>query len=193
MQLHRQTETLPPPGSSAAAPADARYRYGLLALGWVLFLVSLPLPTAHLNLFMHWRGNASGLEFVSWLFLGIPRQIVSTFRDPRFGYVPLIDLVWWVAAIAAMVLFFISPFLIRRTLHPAALLTLRYLALVLLVFPATAFFPEALRYPQPRLGMIILAASQVCVLVAFWSPWPVLTSTANYFPVIPAADDSRQS
>ena len=167
----------------------ARYRYLFTTLGFLLFLISLFLPTANLNLFLRWRGNATGLQFLAWLFLGIPRQLLSTLRDPRGGggYIPLMDLLWWIAAITAILLFLASPLLIRRTFTAPTLLTLRYLALVLLVFPATAFFPEPLRYPQPHIGLFLLAASHLAILIALWCPWPSLTTTANYFPITPNA------
>lgn len=166
-------------------------RLVLVGVGWILFLSSLPAPVASLNLFLRWRGMVTGLGLLDWLFVGIPTQILHFLRSGLTGYISLLDLAWWVAALVATGLFLISPWLVRRTLVPAQLLTLRYLALALLVFPATLLLPAHLRYPRPYWGMVLLAASHLCILVAYWCPWPVRVATGGYFPVALKTEGER--
>ena len=164
-----------PPGSWA--------RWPILFAAWALFIASLPLDTANCFRLALWSGELNGWRFLRFVLFELPIWYGRHALRRNWGYLPPMELMWLVCAVAATLLLLASPLIFLRLRRPATLLTLRYLALVLLVFPITVFLPEGLEYPQPRIGLYLIAAAHALVLVGLWSPWPLLKQSGKSFEV----------
>jgi hypothetical protein len=182
-QPERAIVLMTPPGAAA--------RWMLLGAGWSCVVASLFMDAGNRNGFMRWRYDMGGVEFQGWLLVDLPRWVVRCARRGEWGYIPLMDLVWLAAALAASAIFLASPLIFSRVRRPATLLVTRYLALALLTFPITAFLPVALRYPIAHAGLWALASGHLLVLIGLWSPWPVLMPSPASFEVQLMAQEKR--
>jgi hypothetical protein len=166
-------------------PQLAWVRWCLLGTAWACLAAALPLTTVDRNrfIYMQTEGETSGMGFHRWVLGDLPGWEISRLLRGDFGHTQVLDIVWLVAAIVAILLFVLSPLIFARVRRPETLLILRYVGLALLVLPVTLFLPATLSYPQPRIGMYFLAAAHALVLVGLWSPWPVLRAMKNSFEV----------
>jgi hypothetical protein len=167
-------------------------RYLLVALGWMLAVIALPLQCCELNGFLAWRGPVTTAFFIKWLFQ-LPRYVIRDFLDPSAAHgamggrltarfdVAGLDLLWLGAVLTGFVLMAAAPVLVHRVRSPRGAITVRCLAPALLLLPLTALAPESWRYPLPLGGMWVLCAAHVVVgLALMLSPFP---SRMHPFPI----------
>lgn len=78
---------------------------------------------------MRWLGWSEGLDFHAHVIAGLPRWIIHNITGGDLAYIPLLDFLWWVPALAAIALFLASPLIFLRVRQPTTLFCLRYVGL----------------------------------------------------------------
>jgi hypothetical protein len=152
-------------------------RFVLVALGWLMAAVALPLRCCDLNGFLAWRGTVTTGFFVRWVF-ALPRMLLLDYLEPTTAHgamgarltakfdVAGLDVAWLAAVLTGLILVALAPILVYRVRSLRAAVTLRCLAPVLFLLPLTTVAPASWRYPLPAAGMYVLAAAQVVIAVA---------------------------
>lgn len=138
-------------------------RWSLLAAGWLLTFLALPLHACTLNGFMGWQGSLQTFFFLRWVFQ-LPAHLLREFPTAGLGYAQ--DLLWLTYTLLGLALLAFAPILIHRIRRTTAITALRCLAPTMLLTPATLLIPHQWHFPLPGPGLWMVAAAQLLVFFA---------------------------